>query len=134
MSPPKVWLITGANSGLGLAIAQSVLSKGDKVPYFIICRKNHQRPYHSRQVIAAARDAAKIPTSLSGAKAYTLDPSAPEADVKRAAKEALKIYGRIDVLVNNAGYGVYGVVEELRLMLCLFVQTDFESVTNCRTM
>ncbi|KAH9954261.1 hypothetical protein BGW80DRAFT_1566795 [Lactifluus volemus] len=43
-----------------------------------------------------------------------LDPSAPEADVKRTAKEALKIYGRIDVLVNNAGYFKPGAVEELR--------------------
>ncbi|KAI0257042.1 NAD-P-binding protein [Lactifluus subvellereus] len=95
MSSSKVWLITGANAGLGLTLAQCVLSKGDKV-------------------IAAARDAAKIPPSLSGAKAYTLDPSAPEDDVKRAAKEALKIYGRIDVLVNNAGYGHPGTLEELR--------------------
>jgi len=95
MSSSKVWLITGANSGLGLELAQIVLSKGDKV-------------------IAAARDAAKIPTSLSGAKAHTLNPSAPEAEVKRAAEEALKIYGRIDVLINNAGYGHTGIIEELR--------------------
>jgi NAD(P)-dependent dehydrogenase (short-subunit alcohol dehydrogenase family) len=66
------------------------------------------------QVIAAARDATKIPASLGGAKAHTLDPSGPEAEVKRAALAALEIYGRIDVLVNNAGYGVPSVVEELR--------------------
>jgi len=91
----RVWLITGANSGFGLELAQLVLSKGDKV-------------------IAAARDVAKIPTSLSGAKAHTLNPSDPEAEVKRAAEEALKIYGRIDILVNNAGYGQMGIIEELQ--------------------
>ncbi|KAI0275167.1 NAD-P-binding protein [Gloeopeniophorella convolvens] len=93
----RVWLITGANSGLGLALSHLVLSKGDKV-------------------IAAARNAAKIPALLTeaGANAFTLNPSAPEAEVQQAAKEALKVYGRIDVLVNNAGYGLSGVVEELR--------------------
>jgi len=91
----RVWLITGANSGFGLELAKFVLSKGDKV-------------------IAAARDVAKIPSSLSGAKAHTLNPSDPEAEVKRAAEDALKIYGRIDVLVNNAAYGQMGIIEELR--------------------
>jgi NAD(P)-dependent dehydrogenase (short-subunit alcohol dehydrogenase family) len=118
MSSSKVWLITGANSGLGLTLTQCVLSKGDKVnPYLITCSIITAGPYHTHQVIAAARDAAKIPASLSGAKAYTLDPSAPEDDVKHAAKEALKIYGRIDVLVNNAGYGQPGTLEELRCVL-----------------
>ena len=117
MLSSKVWLITGANSGLGLTLAQCVLSKGDKVkPCLITCMITVE-PYHTHQVIAAARDAAKIPASLSGAKAYTLDPSAPEDDVKRAAKEALKIYGRIDVLVNNAGYGQPGTLEELQCVL-----------------
>ncbi|KAI0041404.1 NAD-P-binding protein [Auriscalpium vulgare] len=94
MSSPKIWLITGANSGLGLSLASYVLSKGDKV-------------------IAAARDVAKIPPSLSGAHSIKLDPSAPETEVYAAANEALQVYGRIDVLVNNAGYSLTGPVEEL---------------------
>ena len=73
------------------------------------------------QVIAAARDAAKIPALLVGAKAHTLDPSAPEAEVKRAALAALEIYGRIDVLVNNAGYGINSVVEKLRCVIPVHV-------------
>ncbi|KAI0041405.1 NAD-P-binding protein [Auriscalpium vulgare] len=98
MSSPKIWLITGSNSGLGLSLASYVLSKGDKVCH---------------TVIAAARDVAKIPPSLSGAHPIELNPSAPETEVYAAANEALQVYGRIDVLVNNAAYSLTGPVEEL---------------------
>ncbi|KAA1468092.1 NAD-P-binding protein [Dentipellis sp. KUC8613] len=90
----KIWLITGANSGLGLSLAKYVLSQGDRV-------------------IAAARSASKIPASLQGAHPLALDPSASDTEIHKAAQDALNVYGRVDVLVNNAGYSLVGAVEEL---------------------
>ncbi|KAJ6594467.1 NAD-P-binding protein [Mycena capillaripes] len=94
MSSPRIWLITGANSGLGLSLAQYVLAQGDKV-------------------IAAVRKVSSIPDSIRAAKPLVLDLNASDSDIKRAGVEALKIYGRIDVLVNNAGYCLTGYTEEL---------------------
>ncbi|KAL1747002.1 hypothetical protein HDZ31DRAFT_80820 [Schizophyllum fasciatum] len=95
MSSPKVWMITGANSGLGLAISRYVSSHGQKV-------------------IACARDTSRIPQSLAAAVTpYALDLNWPASQIKAAVAEAEKLHGRIDVLVNNAGYCVTGAVEEL---------------------
>ncbi|KAL2128019.1 hypothetical protein VTI74DRAFT_9839 [Chaetomium olivicolor] len=90
-----VWLITGCSSGFGAQFVHSALARGDKV-------------------IATGRNAA---TKLkhfdgTGAAIVDLDVSLPEADVKKIVDEAAKIYGRIDVLVNNAGYALFGSVEE----------------------
>ncbi|KZT64731.1 NAD(P)-binding protein [Daedalea quercina L-15889] len=92
----KVWLITGANSGIGCALAQYALSQGDKV-------------------IATVRALSKFPESLkkAGGQSLMLDLSAPDADIRNAGTEALRIYGRVDVLVNNAGWGAVAPVEEL---------------------
>ncbi|KIY68390.1 NAD(P)-binding protein [Cylindrobasidium torrendii FP15055 ss-10] len=91
---PRVWLITGSNSGLGLTLAESALAHGDKV-------------------IATARDLKKIPESLAAAKPIRLDLDASDEEIAKVAQEALKIYGRIDILVNNAGTGLPGTVEHM---------------------
>ncbi|KZV94271.1 NAD(P)-binding protein [Exidia glandulosa HHB12029] len=91
----KIWLITGANSGLGLALAKYVLAKGCKV-------------------VVTARDTAKLPSSLSAAKAIALDLNWPDERIKAAGVEAWKAYGHIDVVANNAGYSLTGPVEILR--------------------
>jgi NAD(P)-dependent dehydrogenase (short-subunit alcohol dehydrogenase family) len=92
-----VWLITGCSSGFGAQFVHSALARGDKV-------------------IATGRNAATKLKHLegTGATIVDLDVSLPEADVKKIVDEAAKIYGRIDVLVNNAGYGLFGAVEETR--------------------
>jgi len=94
----KVWLITGASSGLGLALAEYVLSKGDKV-------------------IATVRSLALFPESLrrAGGQSLVLDLNASDDEIRRTGEEALKVYGYVDVLVNNAGYGLIAPVEEMNL-------------------
>ncbi|PSS10457.1 hypothetical protein PHLCEN_2v3370 [Hermanssonia centrifuga] len=98
MSNPRVWVITGTSSGLGLALALHVLSHGDKV-------------------IATVRSLSRFPDSLKDldAKPLVVDFSHSDEQVISAAHEALQIYGYVDVLVNNAANGVIGPVEELKL-------------------
>lgn len=91
-----IWLITGASSGLGMACARYALEQG-------------------YGVVATAREASKLAELVSLAPdrvlAQRLDVTVPgEADAVVAA--AIARFGRIDVLINNAGYGVVGAVEE----------------------
>lgn len=91
----RVWLITGASRGIGARIAEAALAAGDAV-------------------VATARDAATV-TQRFGAQpgllAVSLDVN-DEAQAAHAAAAALARFGRVDVLVNNAGYGLLGAVEE----------------------
>jgi NAD(P)-dependent dehydrogenase (short-subunit alcohol dehydrogenase family) len=95
---PLVWFITGASSGLGAALAIHVLKAGHKV-------------------ICVARDPAKAAKSYPqasslGGKWVALNVTS--ATGGKVVEDAVKIFGKIDVLVNNAGYSLLGAVEDIR--------------------
>ena len=90
------WLITGIGGGLGYELAQAALARGDKVFGT------------SRSAQSCAAFAAKAPARSFAA---VLDPVDPAALVA-LAQEAM---GGVDRLVNNAGYGLIGAIEEVSL-------------------
>jgi NAD(P)-dependent dehydrogenase (short-subunit alcohol dehydrogenase family) len=93
----KVWFITGASTGFGREMAEQLLASGAKV--IATARKPEQ-----------LNDlAAKYPET---ALALPLDVTKDDA-VQSAVEKALAKFGHVDVLVNNAGYGTAGAVEEV---------------------
>lgn len=92
----KVWFITGASSGFGRAFARHAIDRG----------------YH---VVATARDPGRLAELVALAPdrvaALRLDVDRPE-DADAAIAAARARFGRIDVLINNAGFAVLGAVEE----------------------
>ncbi|MET3528596.1 oxidoreductase [Phenylobacterium koreense] len=91
----KTWLITGASRGFGARIAALALAKGDNVVAT------------ARKVEAVTARLGDHPSLL----ALSLDVT-DEAQAKAAAAAAVERFGGIDVLVNNAGFGLLGAVEE----------------------
>jgi NAD(P)-dependent dehydrogenase (short-subunit alcohol dehydrogenase family) len=97
MGEGRVWLVTGASSGFGRAIAWAALSRGDAV-------------------VGTARRAERLDDLIreapeGKARALSLDLRDTKG-IRRAVEEVLDRFGRIDVLVNNAGHGQVGAVEE----------------------
>src|SRR5262245_56313963 len=91
MEKTKVVLITGASSGIGKAAARELASRGYKV--FGTARN----PQAAQQIPGVTR----IPMDVTD-----------EASVKRGVQAVLDAEGRIDVLINNAGYSMLGALEE----------------------
>jgi len=94
----KVWFITGAGSGIGTGIAKAALRAGDRV---VATGRNLDK------VRGAYRDVATENIAF-----IQLD-VADEARAKAAVDEAVRQFGRIDVVVNNAGYSLLGNFEEM---------------------
>ena len=91
----RVWFITGVSRGIGALIAEAALADGNAV-------------------VAAGRNARAIVERLGESVALlpvALDVT-DEAQAKAAVEAAVQKFGRIDVLVNNAGFGLLGAVEE----------------------
>ncbi|WP_082140535.1 SDR family NAD(P)-dependent oxidoreductase [Chryseobacterium sp. FH2] len=95
MSNNKVWMVTGAARGLGNEIVKAALAEGYKVVATV--RKNKEQllsDLNSENLHVVAMDVTD------------------EGQVKVAVEEAVAYFGRIDVLVNNAGFGLLSAVEE----------------------
>jgi NAD(P)-dependent dehydrogenase (short-subunit alcohol dehydrogenase family) len=101
----QTWFITGASRGFGLELARQLLSQGHRVA-------------------ATSRDAAELRRAV-GAESAGFLPLAvdltKEVSVAEAVRATVERFGRIDVVVNNAGYGQLGSLEEL---------SDAEARTN----
>ncbi|KAK3944435.1 hypothetical protein QBC46DRAFT_337475 [Diplogelasinospora grovesii] len=92
---PLVWLVTGCTSGIGAALVHGIAARGDKV-------------------IATGRNASDRLDSIESDSVAVLDLGvcAPFADIQVQVARAVAIFGRIDVLVNNAGLSRMSTIEE----------------------
>ena len=95
MNDQQTWFITGCDKGMGYAFAETILTAGDRV-------------------VVTARDKSNVVSLLDRfpdtALGYTLDVTDPK-EIQRTVRDAEERTGGIDVLVNNAGYGLLGPVE-----------------------
>ena len=94
---PATWFVTGASRGLGLALVKHLLARGDNVA----------ATTRSSERLVAALDGVDT-TSLLALQLELTD----EASVVRGIGQTTARFGGVDVVVNNAGYGYLGAVEE----------------------
>jgi NAD(P)-dependent dehydrogenase (short-subunit alcohol dehydrogenase family) len=111
----KVWLVTGSASGLGRNIAEAVLASGDRL-------------------VATARDPRRLEDLVKkyGAQVRTAPLDVADEDAAKAAVQvAVEAFGRLDVVVNNAGYGDVAPFEQLRAeRFKAVIDTNFYGVVN----
>jgi NAD(P)-dependent dehydrogenase (short-subunit alcohol dehydrogenase family) len=97
MSTPKTWFVTGASQGLGLALVKRLLGEG-------------------HQVAATSRHKETLAEAVGSTSAAFLPLQVDLSDnssVQAAIAQTISTFGRLDVVVNNAGYGIGGSIEEL---------------------
>lgn len=94
---PRTWLITGISSGLGRSLTEQLLARGERVAGTV------------RKPGAADDLAARYGGLLRVSRLDVTD----TAEIRAVVSAAFAALGRIDVVVNNAGYGLFGAAEEL---------------------
>ena len=97
MENKKVWFVTGASKGLGLTLVKELLSKG----YLVAAT--------SRTVESLTKEAGEFSDSFLPLEVDLVS----EESVKKAIDKTVEKFGTIDVVVNNAGYGQFGTLEEI---------------------
>src|ERR1700726_3728467 len=111
----KVWLVTGSASGLGRNIAEAVLASGDRL-------------------VATARNPRRLADLVEkfGDQVRTAPLDVADADAAfTAVQVAIDAFGRLDVVVNNAGYGDIAPFEQLSSeRFRAVVDTNFYGVVN----
>jgi len=111
----KVWLVTGSASGLGREIAEAVLASGDRL-------------------LATARDPGRLNDLVERyGKQVSIAPLdvSDEAAAKIAVANAVDVFGRLDVLVNNAGYGDTAPFEQVSSeRFRALIETNFFGVVS----
>ena len=93
----KVWFITGTSKGFGRVWAQAALDRGDSVAATA-------RDIRSLEDLVAAHEERVLPLELD---------VTDKAAIDRSVTAAHERFGRLDVVVNNAGYGQFGTIEEV---------------------
>lgn len=99
MTTTKTWLITGASKGLGLALAKTLLQAGYRV-----AATSRNKEALIQEVGPASGSFLPLAVDLTS-----------EASVQQGVQEAIDHFKTLDVIVNNAGYGIGGAVEELSM-------------------
>ncbi len=98
MNSSKVWYITGASQGLGLSLVKKLLSAG----------------YRVGATSRSASEMQKAAESNDPSLFLALEVDLTNADaIRKSIEQTVAVFGTVDVIVNNAGYGMEGTVEEL---------------------
>jgi short-subunit dehydrogenase len=111
----KVWYVTGASQGLGLTLVKQLLAAGYRVA-------------------ATSRNTDKLKKAVGGEfpQFLPLDVDLTNSDsIRKSIEKTVQTFGTIDVIVNNAGYGINGTVEELeeKQMRDIFEINVFATIT-----
>jgi NAD(P)-dependent dehydrogenase (short-subunit alcohol dehydrogenase family) len=110
-------IVTGASSGIGLGLARMLGEEGHALT--VVSRRPEKLEHAAEQLRGAGFDVQEIPANLGGADA--------EEQIRRVVDAHRERYGRLDVLVNNAGLGIGAPIGDLQTK-----RLDLQLFTNLR--